>query len=700
MSGENLKYRHLLSPYRIGNVVFKNRMIATSSTPFLNQGPGNCPDEAIIQHFINKAKSGAGIVVFGDVFAPGRPPRPMDNCDPEHIMNTRRTNPNEFNPDHGWFVNSGRPYIFDILNGACQNVLSNMVEAMHMYGAKVIMKMRVESPHGFDVSPDNAPDRTEVGSGGAMVRGKVLSEEQLLAVVEEYGFQAQLAKEIGFDGVYVHMAYGGPLTARLLSPLTNRRHDQFGIDSFENRTRFTIMALDKIKEKCGNDFITYAIISGEEPEGGYSVQDMVEFARLFEGHLDMLHLKGKRNDLSHPTGFTMERYPFLEYARAVKEAVPGLAVVANGGFNDLDDSEEVIASGKADFVGTARAWICNEDYGELAYEGRNEDVVPCLRCNKCHISSYYRPWTSVCAVNPMWGMEHREKDLLKAPKRLKKVAVIGGGPAGMEAALTAARLGHSVVLFEKEAELGGLLRRYSGISFKWPYKEYLDFMVKKTGESGIDVRLDTMATPGILESEGCDAVIAAVGSRLDVPDIRGLSEAFDNLASGSKGSDKVKIIGVTDVFGREKELTGDVVIIGGGQAGVECGMHLAELGSKVTVLERFSKLAKDAAPLQFYSMFEEAWESIENFTGIVNSEVTAIDEADGGRLQVTYIDADGTEQSITAGSIVLACGMKPDTDGALSFASLGKQMILVGDCNFVGNIQTAVRSGFGAVYTI
>lgn len=436
MSNATLKYKNLLSPYKIGNHVFKNRMIATSATPFLNQGPGNCPNEAIIQHFINKAKSGAGTVVFGDVAAPNRPTRPMDNLDPQHIMDTRINNPNEFNPDHGWFVNSGRPYTFDILNGACQNVLSNMVEAMHFYGAKVFMKMRVESPHGFDVSPDNAPDRTEVGSGGAMVRGKVLSEEQLLGVIEEYGFQATLAKEMGFDGVYVHMAYGGPLTARLLSPLTNRRHDQFGIDSFENRTRFSIMALDKIKERCGKDFLTMAIISGDEPEGGYSLSDTVEFAKLFQGHLDMLHIKGKRNDLSHPTGFTLERYPFLHSAATIKKAVPGMAIIANGGFCDLDDCEDVIASGKVDFVGTARAWICNEDYGKLAYEGRNEDVVPCLRCNKCHISSYYRPWTSVCAVNPAWGLEHRMKDMISEPTQMKKVVVIGGGIAGMEAALT------------------------------------------------------------------------------------------------------------------------------------------------------------------------------------------------------------------------------------------------------------------------
>lgn len=681
MSNATLKYSHLLSPYKIGNHVFKNRMIATSSTPFLNQGPGNCPSEAIIQHFINKAKSGAGTVVFGDVAAPNRPTRPMDNLDPKHIMDTRINNPNEFNPDHGWFVNSGRPYIFDILNGACQNVLSNMVEAMHFYGAKVFMKMRVESPHGFDVSPDNAPDKTEVGSGGAMVRGKVLSEEQLLGVIEEYGFQAKLAKEIGFDGVYVHMAYGGPLTARLLSPLTNRRHDQFGIDSFENRTRFSIMALDKVKEQCGKDFLTMAIISGDEPEGGYSLSDTVEFAKLFQGHLDMLHIKGQRNDLSHPTGFTPERYPFLHSAATIKKAVPGMAIIANGGFNDLDDCEDVIASGKADFVGTARAWICNEDYGKLAYEGRNEDVVPCLRCNKCHISSYYRPWTSVCAVNPVWGFEHRIKDMVSQPAQSKKVAVIGGGVAGLEAALTACKLGHDVTLYEKSGALGGLLRLYSTASFKWPYKDYLDFMVRKVKEANIKVHLNTAPSLETLQAGDFDNIIVAIGAAPAVPELAGIGQR--------------DVMYVTGVYGKEDTLAKDVVIIGGGQAGVETGMHLAEKGHNVTVLEKSHKLAKDAPPLQFYSMFEEAWENLPNFKGIVNAECTAV-TADGA----VYVDADGNEQTVKAGSIVVAAGMQPNNEEALAFSTLKKKMLLIGDCQTAGNIQMAVRSGFAAAYTL
>lgn len=681
MSDQELKYKHLLSPYRIGSHVIKNRMIATASMPFLNLGPERYPSEPFILNHIYKAKSGAGIVVFGDVMAPNRPPRPMDTMDPGEIMEFRKNRPNEFNPEKGWLANSGRPICFDILTGAHQNILSNMVEAMHFYGAKALLKLRVESLHGFDVSTSDEVDRTEIGSGGAMKRGKAMTEEQLLGIIEEYGFQASLAKEIGFDGVYVHMAYGGPVTARLLSPLTNRRTDRFSVESYENRTRFCVMALDKIKQRCGTDFLTYGIISGEEPEGGYTLEDLLEFARRFQGRLDLLHLKGQRNDLSHPTGFTSERYPFLHYAEEVKKAAPGLAVVANGGFNDLDDCEQVIASGKADFIGTGRAWICNEDYGKLAYQGRNEDVVPCLRCNRCHVSSYYRPWTSVCAVNPTWGFEHRIDHMLEPPKRTGKIAIVGGGVAGMEAALTARKLGHQVTLYEKSASLGGLLKLYSAASFKWPYRDYLEFMIRKVNESGAEIRLNTNADADTIRAGGFDGVIVAIGAQPAVPEIPGIHDH--------------PVTFVPAVYGREDQLAQDVVIVGGGQSGVEAGMHLAELGHSVTVLEKFTKLAKDAPPLQFYSMFEEAWEKLPNFKGIVGAQCTAIRE-DG----VVYVDASGAEHTVRAGSVIIAAGMKSKTDEAFAFGALNRRMLLIGDCHTVSDIQVAVRSGYAAAHTL
>lgn len=178
-----------------------------------------------------------------------------------------------------------------------------------------------------------------------------------------------------------------------------------------------------------------------------------------------------------------------------------------------------------------------------------------------------------------------------------------------------------------------------------------------------------------------DDVVVAIGADCKTPAIAGIEDA--------------NVVYVTDVYGKEDALAKDVVIVGGGQSGVETGMHLAEKGHNVTVLEKSHKLAKDAPPLQFYSMFEEAWEKLPNFKGIVGAECTAV-TADG----VTYVDAEGKEQTVKAGSVVIAAGMQPKNDEALTFAALNKKLFLVGDCHTIGNVQTAVRSGYGAAYTL
>lgn len=667
------KYQHLLSPIKVGNHIFKNRMIATVSCPHFLQGPEPYPNDAIITHYINKARSGAALVAVSDVKSFSARP-------PDDVLKNRSEHPNDFNPDHAWYAGSGRPYEFDIINGGCQNYLSHLVESIHFYDSKCIMKMKIMPPYGYDVSLGNPPDDTESGSGGGKVWGKVITEEMLGPILEEAELQAVLLKEIGFDGVYVHMAYQASLAARFLSPFTNRRTDKYG-GCLNNRARFSMMLLDRIKKRCGQDFLVLITLSSSEPEGGYTTDDMVEYARMFAGNADLLMIRGPRNDLSHPTNFTPERTPFLYAAEKVKKSVPGLAVVTNGGFQDLNLCEETIASGKVDFVGMARAWICNIDYGCLAYEGRNEDVVPCLRCNACHISSYYKPWTSYCTVNPVWGLEHRIDRMISPPKEKKKVAVIGGGTAGMEAAIIASQRGHEVTLYEKAGSLGGLLKDYENISFKWPHKDFKNYLVRQIAKAGVKVCLNTEADPKMIKEEEYDAIIAAIGAEPIVPDIPGITGK--------------NVVFAIDVFGREDSLAKDVVVIGGGQTGVETGMHLAEKGHNITVLEMANMLVRDTMPLFFYTMFRETWEKLPNFKGIVDTRCNSVTK-DG----VTYIDANGKERSIKAGSVVIAVGMKAKTDLVLKFHGVGGRLYIVGDCKAAGDIQRAMRSAFSAACTL
>jgi NADPH-dependent 2,4-dienoyl-CoA reductase/sulfur reductase-like enzyme len=251
----------------------------------------------------------------------------------------------------------------------------------------------------------------------------------------------------------------------------------------------------------------------------------------------------------------------------------------------------------------------------------------------------------------------------------------------MEAALIAAGRGHQVTLYEKSDALGGLLKTTNNVSFKWPQRDFKNYLVRQIEKSNVKVCLNTEATAEMLQEEEYDAVLAAVGSEPIVPRIPGV--------------DGKNVVFAKDVFGNEDALAENVVIIGGGEVGVETGMHLAEKGHKVTVLEMLDMLAPDAVPIHYYSMFKEAWEKLKNFKYILRARCNGI-----GADKVTYLDAGGAEHAIKAGSVVVAVGMKPKNDLALEFYGAGDRFFMIGDCNIAGNVQKAMRSAFSTASTL
>ena len=649
------KYPNLLSPFKIGNVVFKNRMTASPTHSHFTQGTEQYPTEAMITFYANRAKNGAALVT-------------CTHFNQVPVATSKFFGGGKTGYARYRMVNeTGRPAFESNL----ECYLSAMTEAIHFYGTKASMGIMPNVDPKWDVSAGFSP----MMGGGPPVKREEIPVDLLDGIAEGCALNAALMKELGFDMVFLHMSYRGTIMGRFLSPMVNKRTDQFG-GSLTNQARFPIMVADRIKQKCGKDFLIEGCISGSEPfPGGLTVEDTVEYAKMFAGHFDLLQLRSGDMDATHPTGYNPERTPFLPMAEAVKKSGAKIAVVTIGGFTDLGTCENVIASGKADFIGMARSWISNPDFGQKAYEGRGEDVVPCLRCNKCHISSYMNPWARVCSVNPTWGFEHKIERMIDPPKAKKNVAVIGGGPAGMEAALVAAERGHQVTLYEKSSALGGLMKTSNNVSFKWPLKSFKNYMVHKVERSNIKVHLNTEATPEMLKKEKYDAVFTAVGSEPVVPDIPGV-----------KGDN---VVFAKDVYGKEDALAENVVVIGGGETGTETGMHLAEKGHKVTVLEMGDMLAPRSTPIHFYNMFQAAWEKLENFKYILQVRCNGI--ANG---KVTYVDANGTEHEIAAGSVVIAAGSQPGNALAMGFYSAGERFFMIGDCNIVGDIQKTMRSAY------
>ncbi len=640
------RYPHLTSPLVLGGKVIKNRMYAAPSMPDLGQGTEPYPTAAMIQQYAKKAQNGASIVTISG-FSPHKVPADETERFPH----------------------------FDLHDFGTQNYLSQLSESVHMFGSLISGMPGCGIPEGYDVVGGIESFSVE-GDNSQGAQGKEISYEQMDQLADEYAEQAAIFQDCGFDMVFLHCAYRYHLPARFLSSLTNTRTDEFGGD-IAHRAKFLFMICDRIKRRCGKNFLIEASVSAFEPEGGNTLEEMAEFARLAEGHLDIIQVRAGEIDPSHVIGFEPEHTPYLYCAEALKKSGTNVRIAAINGFHYPEDAENALAEGKADLIAMARSWICDPEYGEKVYEGRGEDIVPCLRCNKCHISSWKDPYVSVCSVNPRWGLDDKMDMLIQPPGAPKKVAVIGGGPAGMEAAFTAAKRGHAVTLFEKADRLGGLMNHSEHVDFKWTMREYRDYMVTRIKRAKVAVCLNTEANVEMIREGGFEEVIVAIGGEPIVPPIAGI--------------DQTDFFFALDAFYHPEKLDREVVIIGGGEIGVEAGIYLARCGHEVTVIEMNARLAEDATPVHYRVMFRDVWMHQKGFHSVVRAKCTKME-----RGKVTYLDADGAEHMLHAGSIVIAAGMRPRTEDVLPFFGTGCRTAVVGDCRAVANIQKATRAAYVA----
>lgn len=670
-----MKYKNLLRPIRVGDLIIKNRLMYPNASPHFLQGPEDYPAEGYRAFVANLARNGAGIISVAEWDDPNQRNFPAD-LDMSHMQS------------------------FDTRNPAVHNYLSQLAEEVHFYGSKLLISLRLVYPEGYTLN----------GGRAMMPGGAETSERMPLSMIPDAIARnvelVRFYKLLGFDGVDLRCDME-------MLPKPGEREDEYG-GSLEHRTRFLREFLTEVKHRFGGSFIIHGTIAWEQPDGygpitriggGYTEREAEEFIRLTEGIIDIMEIRENNVCTSHPTGYTMTEgeHPALDFCARLKAKGCRMLLEPIGGFQDPDEMEAALAEGKCDFFGAARAFMADYQYGAKLYEGRGEDIVPCIRCNKCHgtILPEHEPWLSVCSVNPVMGKWGKLARLLGAVGSTgKKVAVIGGGPAGMRAALMAAELGHSVTLFEKTDRLGGQLFHSDYFSFKWPVRNYKNWLIAQLKKSTVQVVLNTAPDPDAIEAAGYDAVLAATGAVPAVP--RGIEGLH-----GSDGTVKEGVLTCLDAIPLERELGKSIIIVGGSEVGMETAMFLCENGHEVTVLTRQQELGHNCSKLHYITMAwikpvsdsraveAPAWERYHNLHGIVRAETLRVD----GNT-VTYRDDQGELRTITGDRVLICGGMTNQTDEAMKYAGRSVKYFAIGDCVGAGSLQMCTEQAYSSVMNL
>ena len=640
------RYPHLLSPIQIGKTSVKNRVFMPPlSTNLADKG---YVTDALVAHYAARAKGGVGLIVTEVttveptyIYLPGD----MSIADDSYIP--------------GW---------------------EKLTAAVHRYGAKILPQLFHPAYMAFPIpgtprliAPSN------VGPYYAREAPRAVTKEELQTIIRQFGEAARRVRTAGGDGVEIHAAHAHGLLGGFLSPLYNKRTDEYGGD-LNGRLRLTLEVIAEVRKQCGEDFIIDVRISGDEyTDGGQNLNDGVYVAKQLErAGADFLHVSGgttiMRGSSIPAPGTPMGSH--VRLAEEIKKRV-SIPVATVGRITEPWLAEELIANGKTDICMMGRANLCDPDFVSKAAAGREEDIRPCIGCLRC-LNGIMFGKRVACTVNP--SLEPDNEDTLTPAEVKKNVLVIGGGPAGMEAAFVAKKRGHRVVLCEKEAELGGQLRIAAVPIAKQDLTKVTKYMARKLEQAGVEVRLNTLVTEELLRGEFAGyEVIACAGAVPIVP------EAF----TGYK-----QVMTADDILAGRAFPGRKVVVLGGGSVGCETADYLAPLvndlfprNREVTVLEMApGVMLTESGPGRSLLVQRMLKKGVELICG---AKVERVD-AD----TITYI-RDGQEHTISgADTLVLAVGYRPDSALEELLKTCGMSYRLISDAQKPGNLKDAITQGY------
>ena len=627
--------------------MFKNRMFGAPMNSAEIDYDGQ-PTIAGIMYFERKAMGGAAAITLSEVdvdpseFSPGRWPREI----------TRRTNYN----------------------------YSRVASAITRSGAVAVVELQFAGLNSHSSDPLWGPVEMTMKNGRKVV---AMSDERIYEVIGGFAQAAAAAKNAGFDMVSLHGAHGFGLQ-QFMSPTLNTRTDKWGGNP-ENRCRFANMVIEAIKKACGADYPVEIRISGHEIlEGGYGIDEGLRIAEQFDGRADIIHVSVGAIDRFEVGTFARTHlsmfYPHgrnVEYAAEIRKRMKKSLVAAVGGLSDPYYMEEILATGQADIVYMARELVCDPDMPNKVRCGRPEDIRRCMRCLNCFAEGVGHG-DIICALNPEIG---REREIYYAlPKPVKqRVLIIGGGIAGMQAALTAYECGHDVVLCEKSGELGGRILCEAGVPFKARLHDYILRQRGLIAASDIDLRLDTLVTPEYIETISPDVIIAAIGSDPIIPDIPGI--------------DGGNVHQAIEVFKNPSLAKGRTLILGAGFTGAELAIYLNdEFGVDVGLVEMLGDISDGGNHTH-----KQAIQDIVAQRNIpIRFNTKAVEITSGG---VRCEGPDG-EVFYSADTIVHAVGMKPLQEEAMEFSRHSCFFHMVGECRKAANILYATSTAFAAARSI
>ena len=647
----NTKYPNLLSPIRIGNVNFRHRMFsapmgATDITADCSPGPRT-------QGFYElRAKGGAAAVTVSELVV-------HPDTDGSHMLHLNLSTPGNL---------AAHTFVADAIrrHGAVPSI--EFSHSGQYAGTYMTDKNQKAALNQWGPSDGVRPD-------GMSVKG--LSKEQIADIVKTYGETAALAKRAGYEMIMVHAGHGW-LINQFLSPWFNKRTDEYG-GSLEYRIRFAREILTAVRESVGAGFPIELRMSGSELfEGSYDLEEGCRIAHALEDLVDLIHVSAG----SYQFGFFNTHLPMFAphgnnvYLAAEIKKYVSKPVATIGAINDPGMMEEIIASGKADIIYMARELLADPFLPNKVAAGRDDEIVKCLRCFTCMAE---RPVTGTrrCAVNPLIGREIEGMEVTPALKQ-KNVLVAGGGVAGLKAAITAAQRGHRVVLCEKSDKLGGILKSEQAIDFKHEMYELGLTLEQQARKEGVELRLHTAVTPEYVEKEKPDALILAVGSNPIVPPLPGI--------------DRDNVVVVNNYYLESDKVGDSVVVLGGGLAGCECAVHLAQEGKTVHLVEMRDTLAPDCNIRHRPILMQKIDELVTVHLGHAGLRVT--DEA------LVCKGPTGDEVLIPGKTVVCAVGQwanRTDVDALRLSAPFVRE---VGDCIRPANITKAMYEGYHAAMDI